>query len=293
MFLKDIPNIPEKIPKIKYKEPISLWFTENIHRMKKYNINLFILNIRPWPIIFSFSLLFLFINLASFFYFKLNIFLIFNIFLILLIIICWWKDVIIESTFKGFHNNYIIIILIYRMILFIVSEIFFFIRFFWTYFHFIFSPDIFLGSNWPYFGIVSVNFINLPLLNSILLIRSGCTVTFRHYKILRNNLNYSKFSLFVSFLLGTFFLICQLFEYLTSLFRFSDGCFGSIFFIATGFHGIHVLIGSIFLFIIFFRLNKNHFSYFHLIGFEFSIWYWHFVDVVWLYLYMIIYWLGR
>lgn len=260
--------------------------------MKKYNINLFFLNLSPWPIIFSFSLLFIFLNISTFFYFKINIFLIRNFFLILNIIFCWWKDVILESTFYGFHNKYIIVIIIYRIILFIISEIFFFIRFFWRYFHFIFSPDIILGRNWPYSGIISINFINLPLLNSLLLIRSGCTVTLSHYKILSNNLFYSKINLFFTFILGFLFLICQLFEYKTSFFSFRDGCFGSIFFITTGFHGFHVFIGSIFLILIYLRIKNNHFSYFHLIGYEFSIWYWHFVDVVWLYLYMIIYWLG-
>lgn len=261
--------------------------------MKNYNINLFILRISPWPVFLSLSLMFIFFNVSFFFYFKINVYVLLNIVIVLLVIYCWWKDVILESTYNGYHNIYIVQILIYRIILFIISEVFFFIRFFWSYFHFIFSPDVIVGRNWPYIGIISINFINLPLLNSILLIRRGCTVTVRHYKILRNSIKNSKLFLFISFRLGIFFLICQLFEYKTSFFNFRDGCFGSIFFIATGFHGIHVIIGSIFLVLIYLRIKNDHFSYQHLIGFEFSIWYWHFVDIVWLYLYIIIYWLGR
>jgi len=260
--------------------------------MNKHNLRLFILSFSPWPIIFSIVLIFLFINLIIFLNSGNLFYLIFNLLLVLIIIFFWWNDVLIESTYNGFHNNYITKLIIYRIITFIISEIFFFIRFFWTFFHIIFSPDVMVGSIWPYIGIYSINFLNLPLLNSLLLIRRGCWVSFRHYIILVKKNNYREFRLLITVILGLEFIILQAFEYNISIFCFSDGIFGSIFFIATGFHGIHVIIGIIFLFVMYLRIKNKHFSFNHIIGYEFSIWYWHFVDVVWLYLYIIIYWLG-
>lgn len=251
------------------------------------------MSLSPWPLIISIRLLFFRINLVYSFYIKFDFLVLLNFFLILIVSFFWWNDVILESNYLGFHNKYVIIITIYRIILFIISEIFFFISFFWTFFHFLFSPDIENGSIWPYKGIYEINYISLPLLNSLLLIRRGCSITWRHYKLLANNFKDSKFRLLLTINLGFIFLLCQIFEYKISRFSFSDGIFGSIFFIATGFHGIHVLIGRFFLFFIFIRIQKNHFSYSHMLGFEFSIWYWHFVDLVWLYLYIIIYWFGR
>lgn len=261
--------------------------------MKKYNINLFFITLRPWPLILSLRVILIFLNLIIFLNSGKIIFLFINLIINLIIIFFWWNDIINESTFLGFHNKYIIIITIYSIIIFIISEIFFFIRFFWSFFHFIFSPDIIIGSIWPYNGINPINYINLPILNSLLLISSGCSVTWSHYMILNNKINESKIRLLITVFLGIIFILLQLFEYIVSSFCFSDGVFGSIFFLATGFHGIHVIIGTLFLFFIYLRIKNNHFCYKHIIGFEFSIWYWHFVDVVWLYLYIIIYWLGR
>jgi cytochrome c oxidase subunit 3 len=261
--------------------------------MNKYNLNLFFITYSPWPILSSLNLIFLTFNLICFFSYNFNIHIILLNFIVLFIIFfSWWSDVITESSFRGFHNKYIIKITTFRIIIFIISEIFFFIRFFWTFFHFLFSPDIIIGIIWPCSGILIINFLNLPLLNSILLLRRGCFVTWSHYKILRKKLISSKLRLLFTIILGIIFILCQIFEYKNSPFSFSDRCFGSIFFIATGFHGLHVLIGSLFLFFILIRINRIHFSNNHLIGFEFSIWYWHFVDVVWLYLYLIVYWLG-
>lgn len=260
--------------------------------MKNSNINLFFITISPWPLILSISLIIFCINLIQCLFIKFNLTLFLSFLSIILILYCWWIDIVIESLIIGFHNIYIVSITIYRIIIFIISEILFFIRFFWTFFNSIISPDISIGLNWPPYEINVINFLNLPLLNSLLLIRSACSLTWRHYKILRNNLKSSKLSLIITKFLGLNFLLCQIFEYYTSIFSISDGIFCSIFFISTGFHGIHVLIGLIFLFFMFIRIKLNHFSKDHFIGFEFSIWYWHFVDIVWLFLYLIIYWLG-
>lgn len=260
--------------------------------MKIYYIPIFFLSNRPWPLFISISLMFLCNNLIICLNSVFRLVLLINIVLIILIIFFWWNDVIIESTYLGFHTKYIMTITVYSIILFIISEIFFFIRFFWSFFHSMFSPDIAIGSNWPYLGIISVNYIDLPLMNSLLLIRRGCSITWRHYIIIIKNNKRCIKSLIITIILGLTFILCQIVEYLNCIFRFSDGIFGSIFFIRTGFHGIHVIIGTIFIIFILIRVVKNHFSRNHIIGFEFSIWYWHFVDVVWLYLYLIIYWLG-
>lgn len=261
--------------------------------MKNQNILIFFISNSPWPIVFSFSLFFFRLNLICFLSSKINIFFLLNLILLFFISYFWWNDVIIESTYNGFHNLYVINITIYSIVFFIISEIFFFIRFFWSFFHSIFSPDIFIGSLWPYQGIFSINYLNLPLLNSIILISRRCSISWSHYLIILNKLNNSKNVLIITIFLGLIFISCQIFEYYFSYFSFSDGIFGSIFFIRTGFHGLHVIIGTLFIISILIRIRKNHFSNNHILGYEFCIWYWHFVDVVWLYLYLIIYWLGR
>jgi cytochrome c oxidase subunit 3 len=260
--------------------------------MNLYNYKLFIISLSPWPLIFSLSLIILALNLIRFFW-KIKFLIFFlSYILILLIIYFWFIDVIIERNKIGFHNFYIIFFTINRIIIFIISEVFFFIRFFWTFFYSIFSPDIFIGSVWPVTGIIRIDYLRLPILNSLFLISRGCSITWRHYKILSNNLISCKNRIIITLILGILFIICQFIEYKICSFCFSDRIYGSIFFIATGFHGIHVTIGILFIFFILLRINKIHFSYFHLLGFEFSIWYWHFVDIVWLYLYIIVYWLG-
>ena len=155
--------------------------------MKNFNTNIFVISISPWPIFLSVSLIILCLNLINCFFSKFNLILFFRFLLIILILFCWWIDIIIESLEIGFHNNYILNITIYRIIIFIISEIFFFIRFFWAFFNSIISPDVSIGLNWPSKGINIINFLNLPLLNSLLLIRRACSLTWSHYKLLRNN----------------------------------------------------------------------------------------------------------
>jgi len=204
----------------------------------------------------------------------------------------WWRDVSLESNNIGYHNKYIINITIIRIVIFIISEVFFFVRFFWTFLNSVFSLDIMVGSSWPVTGIIKIDFFRLPLLNSILLLRRGCSITWRHIILINNLLNETNLSLLVTILLGVLFLLCQFVEYKYCYFSISDSIFGSTFFISTGFHGIHVIIGRIFLAFIALRIKFLNFSRKHLTGFEMSIWYWHFVDVVWLYLFILIYWFG-
>jgi cytochrome c oxidase subunit 3 len=141
-------------------------------------------------------------------------------------------------------------------------------------------------------GLTPFNPFQIPLLNTLILLTSGVSVTWRHYRLMENNYTKAKISLIITIILGIYFSILQLYEYIEASFSIADSVYGSSFFIATGFHGIHVLIGTTFLFICLLRHLNFHFSNIHHFGFEAASWYWHFVDVVWLFLYVSIYWWG-
>lgn len=201
----------------------------------------------------------------------------------------WWRDVIYESTYQGFHTNKVINGLKIRIVIFIISEFFFFIRIFWCYFHIFLSPRIEIGNLWPPKNIQIFNPYRIPLFNTVILLSSGFSVTWCHYSLI-NGLKFKRFfSLFITIILGLIFIIFQFIEYKEAKFNISDSVFGSIFFLSTGFHGLHVLIGTLFLIVTLIRIIKNNFSIFHHFGFEAASWYWHFVDVVWLFLYLLVY----
>ena len=209
-----------------------------------------------------------------------------------LIAYCWWRDVIRESTFENCHTKEVLRGLKLGIVLFITSEVYFFLAFFWVYFHTRLSPDIFIGQKWPCLGIQSFNPIRIPLINTIILLRSGVRLTASHHFLIMRSINKSKIYLTLTILLGIYFTFLQWIEYKEASFSIADSIYGSIFFIATGFHGIHVLIGTFFLTVCFFRLKSKHYSSNHHFGFEAASWYWHFVDVIWLFLYIFVYWFG-
>lgn len=204
----------------------------------------------------------------------------------------WWRDVSREGTYQGLHTYAVTIGLRWGIILFILSEILFFVRFFWAFFHRSLSPAIELGASWPPAGIISFNPFQIPLLNTAILLASGVTVTWAHHSLMEGNHSQTSQGLFFTVLLGIYFSILQAYEYIEAPFTIADSVYGSTFFIATGFHGIHVLIGTTFLLTCLLRHLNNHFSKTHHFGFEAAAWYWHFVDVVWLFLYITIYWWG-
>nr|QXG19050.1 cytochrome c oxidase subunit III [Drosophila americana] len=204
----------------------------------------------------------------------------------------WWRDVSREGTYQGLHTYSVTIGLRWGMILFILSEILFFVSFFWAFFNSSLSPAIELGASWPPAGIVSFNPFQIPLLNTAILLTSGVTVTWAHHSLMEGNHSQTTQGLFFTVLLGIYFTMLQAYEYIEAPFTIADSVYGSTFFMATGFHGIHVLIGTTFLLICLLRHLNNHFSKNHHFGFEAAAWYWHFVDVVWLFLYITIYWWG-
>lgn len=204
----------------------------------------------------------------------------------------WWKDVNRERII-GYHTHKLEVRLRVGMLLFILSEVFFFVSFFWAFYDASLSPTVELGIIWPPKGIVPLSVYSVPLLNTIILLSRGITVTWAHHSIINNFFNKSVFSLFITVLLGVYFLYIQWLEYSEAQFAISDGVYGRTFFIATGFHGIHVLIGTSFLFYVLIRLLIGKLLYNHHFSFEAAAWYWHFVDVVWLILFISIYWWGR
>lgn len=213
-------------------------------------------------------------------------------FMILYTMFVWWRDVIRESTYQGHHTSTVQAGLKSGMILFIVSEIMFFLAFFWAFFHSSLAPTIEIGAVWPPKGIDVLNPWEIPFLNTLILLTSGATVTWAHHAILAGQKTQGMLSLVLTVVLAAIFTGFQAIEYIEAPFTISDGIYGSTFFMATGFHGFHVFIGTIFLLICFFRLWANQFSTHQHFGFEAAAWYWHFVDVVWLFLFVAIYWWG-
>lgn len=212
--------------------------------------------------------------------------------ILLIVAFVWWRDIHREASIQGHHVFLVTKGLKTGIILFISSEVLFFVSFFWAFFHRRISPTIELGQLWPPLRIHSFNPIRIPLLNTILLLSSGVTVTWTHHSLLKGNYNITRISLTLTVILGAIFTILQGFEYKEAPFSITDSTFGSTFFIATGFHGLHVILGSIFLMASLIRLDNLFNSKNHLIGFECAAWYWHFVDIVWLFLYSTIYWWG-
>jgi len=213
----------------------------------------------------------------------------------LLILACmyvWWRDVVREATYEGHHTSVVQIGLRYGMLLFIASEVMFFFAFFWAYFHASIAPSIELGAVWPPKGIEVLNPWEVPLLNTVILLLSGATVTWSHHAMIAGDRKQALLGLALTILLAIAFTSLQGMEYVESSFKISDGVYGSTFFMATGFHGAHVLIGSTFLLVCLVRLIQYHFTRHHHFGFEAAAWYWHFVDVVWLFLFVSIYWWG-
>nr|QXJ79762.1 cytochrome c oxidase subunit 3 [Suinzona borowieci] len=251
-----------------------------------------LVDISPWPILGSLSAMITMMGLIKWFHLYNNNLFLWGLMTMLLIMYQWWRDIVRESTFQGLHTMKVTLGLRWGMILFITSEVFFFISFFWGFFHNSLAPSIEIGMMWPPKGIQTFNPIEIPLLNTLILLTSGLTVTWAHHSLMENNWNQTLQSLGLTVLLGMYFTILQAYEYMEATFTISDSIYGSSFYMATGFHGLHVIIGTTFLLVCLIRHYFNHFSSLHHFGFEAAAWYWHFVDVVWLFLYISIYWWG-
>nr|YP_011010607.1 cytochrome c oxidase subunit 3 [Halobates robustus]WPW47274.1 cytochrome c oxidase subunit 3 [Halobates robustus] len=260
--------------------------------MQKSNHPFHLVDPSPWPLTGSIGAMTMTSGMVMWFHMKNPMLMSLGMLILLLTMIQWWRDIVREGTYQGKHTIMVTNGLKWGMILFIISEIFFFISFFWAFFHSSLAPTIEIGMTWPPKGIKTFNPMDIPLLNTTILLSSGITITWAHHSIMNKNHSQTISGLFLTVTLGIYFTMLQAYEYLESPFTISDSVYGSCFFMATGFHGIHVIIGTTFLLVCLIRTMKFHFSNKHHFGFEAAAWYWHFVDVVWLFLYISIYWWG-
>lgn len=202
----------------------------------------------------------------------------------------WWRDVVREATFEDTHTIVVQKGLRLGMLLFIISEIMFFFAFFWAFFHSSIAPAYNIGGVWPPKAISTINTYTIPLTNTFILLTSGASVTWSHHALLAKAKKHSVVALMFTIALAILFTGFQGIEYINAPFNISDGVYGSCFYLTTGFHGFHVFIGTVALFVSLIRLVLNHYTNTHHFGFEAAIWYWHFVDVVWLFLFINVYW---
>lgn len=226
------------------------------------------------------------------FYSKGSFFATLGLFLVVITAIIWWRDVIREATFEGQHTEAVQAGLKMGFTLFIVSEAMLFFAFFWGYFHSSLNPTVEIGCTWPPVGIIPMNPWGIPLLNTFILLTSGATVTWAHYALIAGYRKQVIEGTFYTIVLATVFTGFQGYEYINATFSVSDGIYGTTFYSCTGLHGLHVIIGTIFITVCFFRNLNYHFTRTHHMGFEAAIWYWHFVDVIWIFLFLTIYWWG-
>ena len=208
----------------------------------------------------------------------------------------WWRDVVRESRTPGLHTAVVRLGLRYGMLFFITSEVMFFVAFFWSFFNFALFPENVAGlANpvWPPPNIHTPDPFHFAILMTMILLLSGTTITWAHHSLIEGDRKGMLTGLGLTVLLGVAFTCTQLWEYTHSPFRFSGGgVYPSVFFLATGFHGFHVIVGTSFLIVCWFRAKAGQFTPQRHFGFEAAAWYWHFVDVVWLFLFTCVYWWG-
>ena len=277
----------------------------------KPNHDYHLVNPSPWPFVGSFSVLVLAIGSIAFFKARLGSSLpLFGIDFaaagpwlmylgfagVIYTMYAWWSDVVKESV-AGDHTPVVKIHHRYGMILFIASEVMFFVAWFWAYFDAFFRHDdveqfarvAAMGGSWPPTGVELFDPFHLPLFNTLILLTSGTTVTWAHHALLHGDKNGLKAGLWLTIALGALFTVVQVIEYMSAGFSYSGNFYGATFFMATGFHGFHVLVGTIFLAVCLARVYVGNLNQKNHLGFEFAAWYWHFVDVVWLFLFAAVY----
>lgn len=247
----------------------------------------------PWPFVVSCCVLGLLMSFVAYLhFFPYAGYSVLLAFLFLLIVIFFWfKDIIVESWLS--HTYKIQDCILDSFILFIISEVMFFFSFFWGYFYSSISPTLWIFNTWPPLGITTISAFQLPLLNTALLLFSGWTVTWAHKAIVEGRKSHLIKGLYFTLTLSFLFTAIQVIEYRYACFSIYDGVYGSCFFMLTGFHGFHVILGTIMLLICLIRSYLYNFSYSNHVGFIVSAWYWHFVDVVWIFLFIFVYWWGN
>ena len=248
----------------------------------------------PWPILVSFSLLSLTTGAVMYLQGYPNGGLLLTLGLVLTAsgMGLWFRDVITEGTYEGHHTKQVQKGLIIGLVLFIVSEVFAFFSVFWAFFHASLSPAIEIGGIWPPLGITPLDPFSIPLLNTFLLLSSGAFVTYGHHALIAGDRKGAIFGTLITIILAVVFTVLQYIEYSEAGFTIADSVFGTVFFASTGLHGLHVIVGTIFITVGFIRILNYHLTDTHHIGHESGILYWHFVDVVWLFLFIAVYYWG-
>ena len=253
-----------------------------------------LVNPSPWPLTGALGAGLTVVGIVHAAHFGTYLWLVLGLLVVLGTMALWWLDVLKESRTPGLHSPVVRLGLRYGMTLFIASEVMFFVGFFWAFFHFALFPEHVLDATgpavWPPAGIHTFDPFNLPLLNTMILLLSGCTVTWAHHALIEGDRRSLIMALGLTILLGMSFTGFQVLEYSEAPFKFDGGgVYPAVFFLATGFHGFHVIVGTCFLTVCWFRSRAGQFSPTRHFGFEAAAWYWHFVDVVWLFLFVAVY----
>jgi len=305
-----LSNINSNLELIKTETKVGPLFSAGVHDKKdsgtvlnNYSHPFHLVDPSPWPFCTSMALWYMALTVVSVFhnYVAEASTLLYGLVYLIFSLAAWWRDVIRESTYEFKHTPYVRRGLLLGMTLFIVSEVMFFFGFFWAFFHSSLVPSPYIGGVWPPHTLSVVSPWELPLVNTLCLLLSGVTLTISHRQL--NGLPYYNHFisvrwqtlnrlitwLQVTIFLGVFFLGCQAFEYYYAGFTFQDTVYGGTFYILTGLHGMHVLVGTIFLIVCLWRASRLHFTLWKQVGFKSAVWYWHFVDVVWIFLYLVIY----
>jgi cytochrome c oxidase subunit III len=255
-----------------------------------------LVNPSPWPLVGAISAFVLAVGSISWMHGASFLWTLPGMLGVLYTMFVWWRDVINEGR-AGDHSSVVQLGFRYGMILFIASEVMFFVAWFWAFFSSALNLDasvevarhVFTGGVWPPEGIEVFDPWHLPLLNTLILLTSGTTVTWAHHALLHNDRKGLVWGLVLTVVLGLIFTAVQVYEYAHAPFSFAGNIYGATFFMATGFHGFHVVVGTIFLIVCLIRSLKGHFTPQSHFGFEAAAWYWHFVDVVWIFLFFSIY----
>lgn len=244
----------------------------------------------PWPIVGAVSAFVVAVGAILAMHHNTSFVFYIGIAMLLCTMAVWWRDIIREA--KNEHNETVRLGFRYGMALFILSEVAFFAAFFWAYFDAALIPREVNGMVWPPKSIHTLDPFDLPYVNTLLLLLSGTTITWAHHALGEGNIKDMMHKTAMTVGLGVLFLMVQMYEYAHATFAFKGGIYPSVFYMATGFHGFHVFVGVILLAVSWFRARAGHFTKDDHFGFEAAAWYWHFVDVVWLFLFVSIYWWG-
>ena len=257
----------------------NIYTTKNLNKYLVTKHSWHLVDPSPWPLVTALGAFAITFSLVLIMHsYKYGDQLIICGFLILLYsIYMWWRDIIREATLEEQHTFSVQRSLRLGMLLFIVSEIMFFFAFFWAFFHSSLSPTYNIGAIWPPEAIEIISSSGIPLTNTFFLLSSGITVTWAHHAIISRAKKHAIIALLWTLILAILFTGLQVFEYLEAPFTMADSVYGSCFYITTGFHGFHVIIGTCFLFVSFIRILFNHLTNSHHFGFEAGAWYWHFV----------------